>query len=104
MAIIDNHSVFGRARVALKSFKTEQEAENFFKYANCPIIKYAFLLSDESLSALAKFVPDILDYKNTSSLIDFSKTVNEINQQICDKCKLTPEEVAFIESMIKPME
>lgn len=104
MAIIDNHSVFGRARVALKSFKTAQEAENFFKYANCPIIKYAFLLSDESLSALAKFVPDILDYKNTSSLIDFSKTVNEINQQICDKCKLTPEEVAFIESMIKPME
>ena len=32
ISIIDNHSAFGRARVALKSFKTEQEAQNFFKY------------------------------------------------------------------------
>ena len=104
IAIIDNRSAFGRARVALKSFKTEQEAQNFFKYANCSIVKYAFLLSHESLSSLAKFVPDLLDYTNNNSIIDFSKTVLEINKQIYDKCNLTEEEISFIESMIKPME
>ena len=33
IAIVDNHSAFGRSRVALKTFATEQEAKNFFKYA-----------------------------------------------------------------------
>lgn len=33
IAIVDNHSAFGRSRVALKTFATEKEARNFFKYA-----------------------------------------------------------------------
>ena len=31
IAIVDNHSAFGRYRVALKTIATEQEAKNFFK-------------------------------------------------------------------------
>lgn len=104
ISIIDNHSAFGRARVALKSFKTEQEAQNFFKYVNCPLVKYAFLLSHESLSSLAKFVPDLMDYTNNNAIIDLSKTTVEINRQLYHKCNLTEEEISFIESMIKPME
>lgn len=104
ISIIDNCSAFGRARVALKSFKTEEEAQNFYKYANCSIIKYAFLLSHESLSSLAKFVPDLLDYTSNNTIIDLSKTTEEINKQIYDKCRLTEEEISFIESIIKPME
>ena len=33
IAIVDNHSAFGRSRVALKTFATEKEARNFLKYA-----------------------------------------------------------------------
>lgn len=37
IAIVDNHSVFGRSRVALKTFATEKEAQNFFKYATSEV-------------------------------------------------------------------
>lgn len=68
IAIVDNHSAFGRSRVALKTFATEKEARNFFKYATSEVIRFAFLLTDESLTSLAKKVPDLLDYTDTNSL------------------------------------
>jgi len=49
IAIVDNHSAFGRSRVALKTFATEKEAINFFKYATSEIIRFAFLLTDVSI-------------------------------------------------------
>ncbi|GAB6868175.1 Eco57I restriction-modification methylase domain-containing protein [Bacteroides rodentium] len=76
IAIVDNHSAFGRSRVALKTFVTEQEAKNFFKYATSEIIRFAFLLTDESLTSLAKKVPDLLDYSDENSLIDYNGDVN----------------------------
>lgn len=77
IAIVDNHSAFGRSRVALKTFATEQEAKNFFKYATSEIVRFAFLLTDESLTSLAKKVPDLLDYTNDNGLIDYRGNVNE---------------------------
>ena len=74
--LIDNHSVFGRQRVALKTFKTQKEAQNFFKYATSEVIRYAFLLTDEALNSLAKKVPDLLDYSDQNTLIDYSKDVD----------------------------
>ena len=76
IAVLDNYSAFGRSRVALKTFKTKQEAENFLKYATSEIIRFAFLLTDESLTSLAKKVPDLLDYTNTNGIIDYSGDVN----------------------------
>lgn len=76
IAIVDNHSAFGRSRVALKTFDTEQEAKNFFKYATSEIIRFAFLLTDESLTSLAKKVPDLLDYTDANGIIDYNGDVN----------------------------
>ena len=76
IAIVDNHSAFGRSRVALKTFTTEQEAKNFFKYATSEIIRFAFLLTDESLTPLAKKVPDLLDYTDNNGTIDYNSDVN----------------------------
>ena len=76
MSIIDDVSVFGRARVALASFQTKSEAKNFYKYANSKIIKYAFLMSDEALSALGKRVPDIINYSDDNQLIDFNSDID----------------------------
>lgn len=76
IAVIDNHSAFGRSRVALKTFETEKEAYNFFKYATSEIIRFAFLMTDESLTSLAKKVPDLLDYTDNNGLIDYNGDVN----------------------------
>ena len=70
--ILDNHSAFGRARVALKVFDTEKEAQNFFVYAKSNFIRFAFLMTEESLTSLAKLVPDIKNYKDDNGVIDFA--------------------------------
>lgn len=93
MEIIDNHSAFGRSRVALKSFKTEEEAKNFYKYAKSYIIRYAFLMTDENLTSLAKRVPDIADYRSNNGLIDFNK---DVDQQMCCLMNITPDEYQYI--------
>lgn len=97
LAIIDNHSAFGRSRVALKSFKTQKEAENFFKYASSYLVRYAFLMTDESLTSLAKRVPDIMNYKDSNGIIDFSKDVNE---QLYKLFNISSEERTYIEGII----
>lgn len=80
LAIMDNYTAFGRARVALKSFKTAQEAENFKKYVSSYIIRYTFLMTDEALTSLAKWVPDILNYSSNNGLISFD---DDIDSQLC---------------------
>lgn len=100
MEIVDNHSAFGRARVALKSFNDETSANNFFKYCKSKTIKYLFLLSDESLGSLAKFVPDLNDY-NSLKFLDFSKNIDEQFYKILN---LNDDEIAYIESKFRPME
>lgn len=77
IAVVDNYSAFGRSRVALKTFDTEQEAQNFFKYATSEIIRFAFLLTDESLTSLAKKVPDLLNYTDDNGMIDYNGDVND---------------------------
>lgn len=73
---MDNHSAFGRSRVALKTFTIEQEAKNFFKYATSEIIRFTFLLTDESLTSLAKKIPNLLDYSDTNGIIDYNGDIN----------------------------
>ena len=80
LEIVDNHSAFGRSRVALKAFDgddAKQQAENFYKYVQSELIRFAFLMTDESLTSLAKRVPDIVDYSNDNGYIDFSGNINE---------------------------
>ena len=77
LQIVDNHSAFGRSRVALKTFKTEKEARNFYKYCKTELIRFAFLMTDEALTSLAKQVPDIMDYADSNKNINFDGDVNE---------------------------
>ncbi len=75
--VLDRYSAFGRARVALKTFSSKKEAENFYTYATSELIRFSFLLTDESLTSFAKRTPDILNYKDDNGIIDFAKDVNE---------------------------
>lgn len=96
--IIDNHSAFGRSRVALGSFKTEKEAQNFFNYCRTVLIRFMFLMTDESLTSLGKKVPDILDYTDDNDILDFSK---DLNKQLYRLVGLSDGEIAYIESVVK---
>ena len=93
--IIDNHSAFGRSRVALGTFKSKEEADNFFKYANTYLIRFMFLMTDEALTSLGKRVPDILDYSLSNKLIDFSK---DLNKQLYELVGLTLDEIIYVEN------
>ena len=96
--IVDNNSAFGRARVALGSFKTQEEATNFFNYCNTILIRFMFLMTDEALTSLGKKVPDILDYTDDNGILDFSK---DLNKQLYELVGLSDSEIAYIESVVK---
>ena len=93
LEIIDNQSVFGRSRVALKTFNTAEEAQNFYKYMKSYVIRFAFLMTDEALTSLGKKVPDLLNYKSDNGIIDFS---GDVNAQLFDLLGLSDREKDYI--------
>lgn len=97
IAVLDNYSAFGRSRVALKTFNTQNEANNFLRFAQSELIRFAFLLTDENLTALAKQVPDILDYSDKNKLIDFSK---DINVQLYTLLGINDADIAHIQKTL----
>jgi hypothetical protein len=97
IAIFDNHSAFGRARVALKTFETEKEAQNFYKYATSELIRFAFLMTDEALTSLAKQVPDILNYKDDNGIIDFS---GDIDKQLYEIFSIDGDNITHIREVL----
>lgn len=101
VSIVDNHSAFGRSRVALGSFATESEAINFYNYVQTYFARFMFLMTDESLSSLGKRVPDLMDYSDNNKFIDFSK---DLNEQLYIMFKLSSDEINFVETTVKPME
>ncbi len=97
LEIIDNHSAFGRSRVALGIFEDKKEAENFYHYIQSYIIRYAFLMTDEALTTLALKVPDIGSYSSENKIIDFSK---DIDEQFVKLLNLTDSEFEYIKNRI----
>lgn len=97
IAILDNFSAFGRSRVALKTFASKTEAINFFNYAESELIRFAFLMTDENLSSLAKQVPDILNYRDDNGIIDFH---GDINQQLYDLFEIDAANIAHIREVL----
>ena len=95
--IMDEHSAFGRSRVALSSFTTENEATNFYNFAQTYLIRFMFLMTDEALTSLGKKVPDLVDYSDNNTLIDFK---GNLNKQLYTLVGLTENEIAYIEGVI----
>lgn len=82
----------------------KQAALNLSKYCSTKFVRFMHSLAKASQDATAKtykFVP-LQDFTPNSD-IDWSKPIPEIDQQLYKKYQLSAEEVAFIESMIKPM-
>jgi hypothetical protein len=85
-------------------FKTKEEAEHYKKYLHCKFTRYLLRQGVTSVNVTKEcfaFVP-MQDFSESSD-IDWSKNVTDIDQQLYAKYGLTEEEIAFIESMIKPL-
>ena len=86
------------------AFNTFEEAQNFYKYLKTKFLR--FLVSSIKITQAApnrvyRFVP-LQDFTSSSD-IDWSASVADIDRQLYDKYGLTADERAFIERMIKPM-
>jgi hypothetical protein len=55
-------------------------------------------MTDESLTSLAKKVPDIMDYTSGNKFIDFTK---DLNKQLYELVGLTDDEIKYVESVIR---
>ena len=97
LTIIDNHSAFGRSRVALGIFNTKNEAENFYNYIKTYLIRFMFLMTDENLTSLGKKVPDILDYTNNNKYVDFTK---DLDEQLFRLFELSKNEIDYVKTTI----
>lgn len=79
-------------------------SNNLVKYFNTRFARFMHSLpkvSQHGTSKTYKFVP-LQNFKSESD-INWSKSIKEIDEQLYVKYKLIPEEIDFIESMIKPM-
>lgn len=110
------HQILGESEVAPKKsvcsqtylyakFNSHKEAVNFASYLKtrfCRILVSAIKITQHSQDRVFRFVP-LQDFTSSSD-INWSKPIPEIDAQLYDKYGLTKFEQKFIESMIKPME
>lgn len=84
---------------------SEVMAENLVKYLKTKFLRCLHCFAKNSQHATAKtyvFVP-LQDFTSTSD-IDWSKPIADIDQQLYKKYGLTPDEIKFIETHVKEME
>ena len=61
------------------------------------LIRFAFLMTDENLSSLAKQVPDIMNYRSDNGLIDFN---DDINRKLYDLFEISSENITYIKEVL----
>ena len=62
------------------------------------IIRFAFLMTDESLSSLGKYVPDLIDYSSENNIIDFED--DNIDKQLQQLMKISDFEMEYIKEYV----
>lgn len=87
------------------AFDQENDAMSFKKYLCTKFLRAVVLsvkIGQHAMNNVYRYVP-LQDFTSNSD-IDWSKSVAEIDQQLYAKYGLSEEEIAFVESMVKPME
>ena len=98
------HSVCSQSYL-YAAFDTDQEAESFCDYIRTRFLRIlvsAMKITQSAPQRVYKFVP-LQDFTANSD-INWNQSVVEIDKQLYAKYNLSPDEIAFIEKMIKPME
>lgn len=90
--------------ISIGAYSTIEEAESCLKYIKTKFVRSmlgVLKVTQDNNKDVWKYVP--LQDLSENSKIDWSKSITEIDQQLYKKYKLSPEEIDFIEKMIKPM-
>lgn len=104
LEVLEPGTICTESYLLLDVFDTEEEARNLHKYMRTQFVRFligAILLTQNIVRDKFRFVP-LQDF-TAGSDIDWTKTVEEIDAQLYAKYNLSDEEIALIESMIKPM-
>lgn len=91
--------------ITIGSFSDEATAEACLKYVKSKFARAllgVLKVTQHNPAKVWKYVPS-QDFTEASE-IDWSKSIPEIDQQLYAKYGLDPEEIAFIEAKVKPME
>lgn len=87
------------------AFPTETQSKNFMKYLKTKFLRIlvsSIKITQSASNRVYRFVP-LQDFTSSSD-IDWSKPIADIDRQLYAKYHLASAEIAFIEKMIKPME
>jgi hypothetical protein len=91
--------------ITIGSFETEAEAQACLKYIKSKFARTmlgVLKITQHNPAKVWKYVP-AQDFISASD-IDWTKAIPEIDQQLYAKYGLDPEEIAFIETQVKPMD
>ena len=91
--------------IVLGTFNEEITALNYASYIKTKFVRFLVLQTLSSMhitNVSFQFVP-LQDFTSTSD-IDWSQSISDIDRQLYAKYGLSDDEIAFIEKMIKPME
>ena len=91
--------------LSIGNFDTEKEVENCVKYTKTRFVRAllsVLKVTQDNTPAKWKYVP-LQDFASTSD-IDWSKSVHEIDLQLYKKYGFTDEEIQFIETNVKEMD
>ncbi|MBT8902002.1 hypothetical protein BTI73_08565 [Lactobacillus delbrueckii subsp. bulgaricus] len=90
--------------ISIGPFKTESEMENVFKYVKtkfCRALIGTLKITQHNATKTWLNVP--IQNFTSSSDIDWSKSISDIDQQLYEKYNLSKDEISFIENHIKEM-
>ena len=97
-----NKSCCTETYLAIGPFSNESEENLTFKYIKTRFFRFMVMLRKNTQDAPSR-VYGLVPHINEVQDIDWNKSVAEIDQQLYAKYGLDEKEIAFIESMIKPM-
>lgn len=91
--------------IPIGDFKTIEEAENLRKYIFSKFLRYVVSILKVSQNVSQNVYQNVpmQDFTNNSD-IDWSKSIDEIDEQLFKKYGLDEEEINYIKQNIKPME
>ena len=99
------HVAVTQTFITIGSFGTKAEAEGCLKYVKSKFARAmlgVLKVTQHNPASTWKYVP-AQDFTSASD-IDWSRPIPEVDQQLYAKYGLDPEEIAFIEAKVKPME
>lgn len=90
--------------LVVDAFDTEDEAKALIVYLKTQFARFliAQLAATQHISKEKFAYLPVQDFTSMEG-IDWTADIAEIDQQLYAKYGLTPDEIAFVESMIKPM-